>query len=337
MSITASPRKGHRVKVSPRAAAERPLQKFEHPDWTAKGEPRASVPLDRLETLWINTGTLCNITCRNCYIESSPTNDRLSYISQQEVVPFLDEAEAFGAREIGFTGGEPFLNPDLLELVDEALRRGFDVLILTNAMLPMQRSHVKQRLVELNAKFCRRLTLRVSLDHYTKALHETERGPNTWEKVLDGLDWLASNGFSVSLAGRTCWNEPQAEERAGYARLIAEHDWPIDPEDPSQLVLFPEMDGRDDVPEITSACWGLLKKSSSQMMCASSRMVVKRKGADAPTVLPCTLLPYEPAFEMGTTLAQAAEAHTGMFIDGAVKLCHPHCAKFCVLGGGSCS
>lgn len=328
---------GSPVKIDATAALQRPLGKFEHPDWTADGEPRASVPLDRLETLWINTGTLCNITCRNCYIESSPTNDRLAYITLREVVPFLEEAAGLGTHEIGFTGGEPFLNPDLLEMVDEALRRGFDVLILTNAMVPMQRPHVKQRLMELNAKFGRRLTLRVSLDHYTKALHETERGPNTWEKVLGGIDWLASNGFSISLAGRTCWNEPQADERAGYARLIAEHDWPIDPEDPAQLVLFPEMDGSMEVPEITTACWGLLGKSPSQVMCASSRMVVKRKGAPAPTVLPCTLLPYEPGFEMGRTLGEAAKADGGMFKKGAVKLCHPHCAKFCVLGGGSCS
>jgi hypothetical protein len=66
-------------------------------------------------------------------------------------------------------------------------------------------------------------------------------------------------------------------------------------------------------------------------------MVVKRKGAEEPVVLPCTLLPYIEAFEMGPTLADAARAEGGMFEDGAVKLCHPHCAKFCVLGGGSCS
>jgi hypothetical protein len=57
-------------------------------------------------------------------------------------------------------------------------------------------------------------------------------------------------------------------------------------------------------------------------------MVVKRKGAAQPTVLSCTLIPYDPAFEMGATLAEAARA---------VPLNHPHCAKFCVLGGASCS
>ena len=77
-----------------------PVAKFMNPDRTAKGEPRATVALKRLETLWINTGTLCNITCRNCYIESSPTNDRLAYISAAEVLPFLTEArDARHARD----------------------------------------------------------------------------------------------------------------------------------------------------------------------------------------------------------------------------------------------
>jgi hypothetical protein len=97
------------------------------------------------------------------------------------------------------------------------------------------------------------------------------------------------------------------------------------------------MDERADVPEITEDCWGILGKNPAEVMCASSRMVVKRKGAAHPVVLPCTLLPYDPAFEMGATLAEAARADGGMFERGAVKLCHPHCAKFCVLGGGSCS
>ncbi len=72
-------------------------------------------------------------------------------------------------------------------------------------------------------------------------------------------------------------------------------------------------------------------------MCASSRMVVKRKGAARLSILPCTLLPYDEAFEMGATLAESTVADGGMFEACAVKLCHPHCAKFCVLGGASCS
>jgi hypothetical protein len=323
------------VKVEFRGEAGR--AKFADPDRTLGGDERARVPLARLDTLWINTGTLCNITCRNCYIESSPRNDRLAYITRAEAARFLAEAKAAGAREIGFTGGEPFLNPDFPAMLGDALDGGFEALVLTNAMQPMQRARIKRVLLELLAAHGSRLTLRVSLDHHTALLHECERGPRTWASTIAGIDWLGAHGFRVAIAGRLCWNESDDEARAGYGALIAERGWPIDPRDRKALVLFPEMDGGDDVPEISTRCWQILGKAPADLMCASSRMVVKRKGAGAPVVLPCTLLPYDPAFEMGPTLDAAARADGGMFVDGAVKLCHVNCAKFCVLGGGSCS
>ena len=321
------------------APAVQPFAKFSHPDITAKGETRATVRLDRLATLWINTGSLCNIECANCYIESGPTNDRLAYISAAEAVAFLDEIAALGLHtsEIGFTGGEPFMNNDLIAMADAALSRGLRVLILTNAMIPMQRPRMKQGLLGLQRTHGDRLTARVSLDHHGPQLHEKERGAGSWASTLTGTDWLAQNGIKLAICGRTCWHEREADARAGYAALFAERGWPVDASHPGELVLLPEMDERIDVPEITTACWGILHKSPSEMMCASSRMVVKRRGAEKPAVLPCTLLPYIAAFEMGATLADAAQADGGMFDAGAVKLCHPHCAKFCVLGGGSCS
>jgi hypothetical protein len=318
---------------------EAAARKFADPDRTAKGEKRASVKLDRLETLWINTGSLCNIACVNCYIESTPRNDRLAYISAAEAERYLDEIAhlRLGTSEIGLTGGEPFLNREIIPIMGAALQRGFRVLVLTNAMRPMQRPRLKVGLLALKEAHGDRLTLRVSLDHYGQVLHEAERGARSWQPTLDGIGWLTGNGFRTALCGRLRWDESEAQMREGYARLIAAMGWPLDAFNPADLVLLPEMDERADVPEITTDCWGILKMSPSDLMCAKSRMVVKRKGADRLAVLPCTLLPYNPAFEMGATLAEAARAHGGMFEDGAVKLCHPHCAKFCVLGGGSCS
>ena len=314
-------------------------RKFEDPDRTASGDVRARVALDKLETLWINTGSACNITCINCYIESSPTNDRLVYITAEEARAYLDEigASNLGTTEIAFTGGEPFLNPDMCEMAGDALARGHDVLILTNAMQPMQRPKVKTALLRLIADYGSKLKLRISLDHFTKELHESERGANTWAKTLAGIDWLSANGATIAIAGRTCWGENEIEARAGYAALIGEHGWSIDPADQKRLMLLPEMDGSNDVPEISEGCWSILGKRPSDLMCATSRMIVKRKGETAPVVVPCTLLPYERQFEMGTTLTQSLVADGGFFDKGAVKLCHSHCAKFCVLGGGSCS
>jgi MoaA/NifB/PqqE/SkfB family radical SAM enzyme len=302
--------------------------KFRDPFTTAKGDARATVALRSLDTLWFNTGTLCNLTCRNCYIESSPRNDLLAYLTREDVREYLDEIARDGlpTRLIGFTGGEPFMNRDIIGMLHDVLSRGFDALVLTNAMKPMRK--LRPQLLELHNVYGARLRIRVSLDHHVPEVHETERGRRTWAPTIDGLLWLARSGFAIDVAGRRFSGEPEADLRAGFARLFAELGLPIDAMDPVRLMLFPEMDVQRDVPEITTACWGILHKSPDDVMCASARMVVKRKGADAPAVLACTLLAYDRQFELGRTLAEAARP---------VSLNHPYCASFCVLGGAACS
>jgi uncharacterized Fe-S cluster-containing radical SAM superfamily protein len=313
-----------------RSAASAPLRpdKFRDPRVTADGSPRASVPLGELSTLWFNTGTLCNIACASCYIESSPRNDTLAYLRADEVRDYLREIDTLGlkTREIGVTGGEPFMNREIIDILDAALATGRDVLVLTNAMRPMRRWDTE--LKRLLRAYGDRLTLRVSLDHHTAEAHEQERGAGTWAPAIEGLTWLAAGGFRIAVAGRLLPEETEAAARVAYASLFTSLSLPVRADDPAQLVLFPEMDASVDVPEITEACWGILHKSPASMMCASSRMVVKRKGQSKPVVVACTLTPYDPQFELGASLGQAL---------GAVALNHPHCARFCVLGGASCS
>ena len=295
---------------------------------TASGERRASVSLEALRTLWFNTGTLCNVACAGCYIESSPSNDRLSYLSRSEAQAYLSEAAVLHPEleEIAFTGGEPFMNRALPLMMSDALEAGYRVLVLTNAMRPMQR--VETALVQLQQNHGDRITMRVSLDHYLPERHEAVRGPGSWSPAVAGLRFLARHGFAIAVAGRTLWDEDEASLRAGYRVLFAELGINVDVSDPGRLVLFPEMDARPDVPEITESCWAILGKRAADMMCAGSRMVVKRRGAERPAVVSCTLLPYDEQFELGATLAEAGRA---------VHLNHRFCAEFCVLGGGSCS
>ncbi|MCT4559265.1 MAG: radical SAM protein [Pelagimonas sp.] len=306
------------------------LGKFQDPRITAKGEPRAHVALNDPQTLWFNTGTLCNIECANCYILSSPTNDDLVYLTADEVTGYLDQLEQrdWGVKEIGFTGGEPFMNPDMLDMTQRALERGYEVLILTNAMLPMMRKRVRAGLSALQATYGDKLTLRISLDHWSATHHDTERGAGSFEKTLTGMRWLRDTGIRMAVAGRSVWGETEQDARAGYAALFGREGLTIDAYNPGETVIFPEMDLAVEVPEITTACWDILGKAPTDVMCASSRMVVKRKGAKQPTVLACTLLAYDPQFELGHSLEDAEQP---------VSLNHPHCAKFCVLGGASCS
>lgn len=301
--------------------------KFSDPDLAEDGETRAAVAFRGLETLWLNTGTLCNIACANCYIDSSPTDDRLAYLTPADVTRYLDEiaAEDMPAREIGVTGGEPFMNPDILPILELCLARGFRVLVLTNAMRPLVRH--REAVHDLSKRFGDALMLRVSIDHYTEAVHDAERGAGSWQKMLPGLRFLIQHAIPFHVAGRARIAESDSDMRAGFARLFADENIPLDAENAGDLVLFPEMDAAADVPEITDACWSILNIDPGAMMCASARMVVRRRDSDRTRVVACTLLPDSPEFDLGDHLADAI---------APVKLNHPHCARFCVLGGASC-
>ena len=232
-------------------------------------------------------------------------------------------------KEIGFTGGEPFLNKDILKMSERALKENYRVLILTNAMQPMQRPEVKKGLIQLHKMYGNNLKLRVSIDHYKMEKHDEVRGRGSFSKTIEGVKWLMQEGINTSVAGRNIWNIEEEVSRKGYEQLFSEYNFKIDAHDKNQTILFPEMNEQNiKVPEITTKCWSILGKDPSSIMCSNSRMVVHRKGEEKPKVVACTLLPYEKEFELGDNLKAS---------ENRVYLNHPHCAKFCVLGGASCS
>ena len=299
--------------------------KFKNPITTADGSTRAFIEAKKIKTLWFNTGTLCNIECKNCYIESSPKNDRLVYITFEEVKLFIDEAidKNLGTKEIGFTGGEPFMNEDVLKMIEYSLSKNFKVLVLSNAMKPMLNR--KEDLLKINHQD---LTIRVSIDHYQKEKHEEIRGKNTFNIMMEGLKWLNQNNFNYALATRLLWGEQEDQLRDNFNLFIDKYNLKLDAKSKEQLVTFAEMDEKVDTPEITTACWNLLGKNPDDIMCSSSRMVVKKKTSPKPSVIACTLLPYDDEFDLGQNLTNSLKK---------IYLNHKHCSKFCVLGGSSCS
>ena len=299
--------------------------KFKDPITTVDGSKRAFIEAKRIKTLWFNTGTLCNIECKNCYIESSPKNNRLVYLTFNEVKLFIDEAidKNLGTNEIGFTGGEPFMNKDILKMIEYSLSKNFKVLVLSNAMKPML--NIKEDLLKLNHQ---NLVIRVSIDHYQKEKHEEVRGKNTFDVMIKGLLWLNSNNFNYALATRLLWGEEEDQLRNNFNQFIDKYNLKLDAKSKQQLVTFVEMDKKVDTPEITTACWNILGKDPDDIMCSWSRMVVKKKGMLKPSVIACTLLPYEDEFDLGQSLTNSLQK---------IYLNHKHCSKFCVLGGSSCS
>ena len=248
--------------------------KFKDPFITADGSARAFIEAKKIKTLWFNTGTLCNIECKNCYIESSPKNDRLVYLTFEEVKSFIDEAinKNLATNEIGFTGGEPFMNKDILKMIEYSLSKNFKVLVLSNAMKPMLNR--KEDLLKLNHQ---NLTIRVSIDHYEKEKHEEIRGKNTFDVMMEGLLWLNQNNFNYTLATRLLWGEQEDQLRDNFNKFIDKYNLKLDAKSEQQLVAFAEMDEKSDTPEITTACWNILGKNPDDIMCSWSRMVVKKK------------------------------------------------------------
>ncbi len=285
----------------------------------------AAVSFERLETLWVNTGTRCNLACTGCYIESSPRNDHLEWYRAADLLALLAASPASLAR-VGFTGGEPFMNPELPAMLDAVLTRGLSALVLTNAMRPMRRHEAL--LARLRRAHGARLALRISLDHFTAAGHEALRGRGSFASAVAGLAWLDAGGFAPSVAARLPAGEDAEAWRDGFAALFAEHRLDIDARAPARLLLFPDLpDAEADggaPPAVPEPAYRALFAAGIRPMCATSRMAVRPK-AGAPVLAACTLLPDRV---MGCTLAEAA---------GNVALDHPHCARFCVYGAASCA
>ena len=238
--------------------------KFSNLYKTADGSDRAYIEAKKIKTLWFNTGTLCNIECKNCYIESSPKNDRLVYLTFDEVKKFIDESieNQLGTEEIGITGGEPFMNKDIIQIISYSLKNNFKTLVLSNAMKPMLNR--KEALLKIKNKD---LTIRVSIDHYTKEKHELIRGKGSYDIMLEGLNWLNENNFNYSLATRLLWDESEDELRNNFSKFITDNNLRLDAKSSTDLVTFTEMDENKDTPEITTACWGILNKNPDEVMC----------------------------------------------------------------------
>ena len=179
--------------------------------------PAPSSPLVALDTLWLQVaGTVCNLQCTHCFISSSPTNHAHEMMSLAEVRPHLDEAERLGVREYYLTGGEPFLNREILEIIEAALAKG-PVTVLTNGLLI--RAETAARLRALSDASPYSLDLRVSIDGADAATNDPIRGQGTFDRIVAAIGLLARAGLNpVVTVTEACEGALSTD---GRARLLA--------------------------------------------------------------------------------------------------------------------
>jgi AdoMet-dependent heme synthase len=261
--------------------------------------PIPSVPLLALDTLWFQVaGTVCNIECTHCFISCSPTNHSHEMMSLADVQTRLDEAREFGVREYYFTGGEPFMNRDMLPILAATLQQG-PATVLTNGML--LRPEVCRKLRELFDVSEYSLDLRVSLDGFDAESHDAIRGKGVWDRVMIGFRNLADVGLNPVITVTTAAEGvASAEGRTRFLDVIRTFGF----DRPRLKVLSLFRIGAEEQRTRAYEEWerltglALTEEDARTLQCSSCRMATS-KG-----VYVCPILIEEPAAHMGDTLAE---------------------------------
>ena len=180
-----------------------------------------TVPLLALDTVWFQVaGTLCNLACTHCFITCGPTNRRHAMMSRSEIRPYLDESRELGVRDVYFTGGEPFLNRELLPILEDALAIA-PATVLTNATLIDAPLAARLRALERGSRYS--LEMRVSLDGLDPASNDALRGAGSFREALAGLGALARAGFDPIVTVAQTWGDDEdAAMRARFHDALRE-------------------------------------------------------------------------------------------------------------------
>lgn len=159
------------------------------PDALAELDPD-QVPGTRL---WMYTNFDCNLACDYCCARSSPQSARRA-LGRDRVRRLAEEAADAGVSELLLTGGEPFLLPDIDELV-AACTTVLPTTLLTNGML-----FQGGRLERLRRMDHDRLVVQISLDSPTPSQHDEHRGRGSWQRAVAGIRTAIAEGFRVRVA-----------------------------------------------------------------------------------------------------------------------------------------
>ncbi|MGH7118849.1 MAG: Rv1681 family radical SAM protein [Acetobacteraceae bacterium] len=176
--------------------------------------------------LWLYTNFDCNLCCDYCCVRSSPKAARRA-LGLTRVRRIAAEAVGLGVGEIFVTGGEPFMLPDIGEIL-AACAEAAPTTVLTNGMLLAGRRGDALRLLPHD-----RLTFQISLDSPTPERHDRHRGRGSWVRAVKGIDRVRAEGFRARLAA-TVSDDAEAD---AFRRFLDEKEIPAEDRVIRRIVL----------------------------------------------------------------------------------------------------
>lgn len=262
------------------------------------------VELKSLDELWFQVaGTLCNLECSHCFISCSPHNDSFGYLSLETVDAALRESVQWGVREYYFTGGEPFLNREIVPILERALEFG-PTTVLTNGTV--LKSEWLQRLRVAEEQGVYSLEFRVSIDGPTPEINDPVRGERTFERAMRGVGLLVEHGFLPIITMTRVWDEAEEQQILEQFRDVLKSHGYTRP----RIKVLPRLQIGAEAQR--TAGYGVHDRVTSEMMadfdesqliCNHSRVVTDRG------VYVCPILLDYPDANLGNTLEDAATSY----------------------------
>ena len=279
------------------------------------------VELRSLDTLWFQvSGTLCNLACSHCFISCSPTNHTHEHMTLAQVEGYLHEAVELGVKEYYFTGGEPFLNPEMEAILEATLRFG-PANVLTNGLLLSEARCARLAALAAGSEYS--LDLRISLDGYNAESNDPIRGEGTFERILEGAGNVAAVGLNPVMTVTEVHREnATASGRQRFLDLLRG----CGIERPRLKILPVFQIGAEAERSGAYESWQQLAEGDApegtwdHLQCSACRMVTDQG------VWVCPILVNEPGGRMGDRLADTL---------GAFELEHQACWT-CHVDGVSC-
>lgn len=278
---------------------------------------RPWIDIPHLDDLWFQVGgTLCNLTCRHCFIRCSPQNDSFGFLTLAEVRRRLEESVPLGVKEYYFTGGEPFLNPELTDILVLTLQYGPST-VLTNGTVLKDEWLRKLRAAEDAGPFS--LEFRVSIDGCTATMNDPVRGAGTFDRALDGVEKLVAHGFLPIITAARIWPlERERETIAEFLRVLQARGYTR-----PRIKILPTLQlGAEEertsgyLPGERVTAEMLADYDTGQLVCQHSRIVTDRG------VHVCPILIDAPDSRLGQSLNESLRPFA--IEHGACTTCYQH-------------